>query len=198
GSMIPRLDRLLSDLLDLDRLSRGIIEPKRRPVDLGGLVRGVVRDFRTSFGRQVVSDIAPVVADVDRAQIERIVENLLTNAARHTPEDTPIWVTVEESPEGPAIVVEDAGPGIPENLRRDIFEPFRQGPSIRAHSPGVGIGLALVRRFVDLHGGTVEVSERRGGGSSFRIVLPRAQTGRAPRPTLTVETPAASPRSHAG
>ena len=174
NSNAAKLDRLLADLLDLDRLSRGIIEPKRRPVDLGDLVRSVVREFRASSGREVVVNADPVVADVDRAQIERVVENLVTNAARHTTDDTPIWVIVNETPAGGLIVVEDAGPGVPDELRREIFEPFRQGPSLRAHSPGVGIGLALVRRFIDLHGGTVEVAERKGGGASFRVHLPRS------------------------
>lgn len=179
-SNADKLERLLTDLLDLDRLSRGIIQPKRRPIDLAALVRGVVREFKSSTDRNVVFDLEPVVADVDRAQIERVVENLLINAARHTDDGTPIWARVRDEDGAAVVVVEDAGPGIPDDMRDAIFEPFRQGPSLRAHSPGVGIGLSLVRRFVDLHEGSITVGARPGGGASFRITLPAASAGRPP------------------
>ena len=71
-------------------------------------------------------------------------------------------------------MVEDDGPGIPEEMREAVFEPFRQAPgsSTAAHSPGVGIGLSLVRRFAELHGGRAWVDERPGGGASFHVFLP--------------------------
>jgi signal transduction histidine kinase len=69
------------------------------------------------------------------------------------------------------IVVEDDGPGVPEDLRETIFEPFMQGPSLATHSPGVGVGLALVARFAELHGGRAWVQARPGGGASFRVYL---------------------------
>jgi signal transduction histidine kinase len=70
------------------------------------------------------------------------------------------------------IAVEDDGPGVAEHLRETIFEPFRQGPDAPQHSPGVGVGLTLVRRFAELHGGRAWVQERDGGGASFRVFLP--------------------------
>ena len=70
------------------------------------------------------------------------------------------------------IAVEDAGGGVPPELRAALFEPFRQGPEAPAHTPGVGIGLTLVARFAELHGGRAWVEERPGGGSSFRVLLP--------------------------
>jgi signal transduction histidine kinase len=75
------------------------------------------------------------------------------------------------------IAVEDDGPGVPEELREVIFEPFRQGPTSSPHSPGTGIGLSLVGRFAALHGGRAWVEEREGGGASFRVFLP---AGKAP------------------
>jgi signal transduction histidine kinase len=69
------------------------------------------------------------------------------------------------------ITVEDAGAGVPPALRAPLFEPFRQGPQVPAHAPGVGIGLTLVARFAELHGGRAWVEERPGGGASFRVLL---------------------------
>jgi PAS domain S-box-containing protein len=164
-----KLNRLLSDLLDLDRLDRGILEPRRVPVDLGGLIRQVVDESTVLTGRRVEVAEAGPVAEVDPAMFERIVENLLVNSARHTPAGTPMWVRVEPHRDGVLLTVEDAGPGVPEELRGSIFEPFRQGPSSAGQSPGVGIGLALVARFAELHAGRAWVEERPGGGASFKV-----------------------------
>ena len=73
---------------------------------------------------------------------------------------------------GVVIVIEDSGAGVPAELRDTIFEPFRQGPDAPQHSPGVGVGLTLVRRFAELHGGRAWVQDRDGGGASFRVFLP--------------------------
>ncbi len=100
------------------------------------------------------------------------------------------------------IAVEDDGPGVPDELREMIFEPFRQGPDAPQHSPGVGVGLTLVRRFAELQGGRAWVQEREGGGASFRVFLPttgpeqvqppdRRRAGRA-RPAAPADLPGAS------
>jgi PAS domain S-box-containing protein len=167
-----KLDRLLSDLLDLDRLDRGIIEPKWRPTDVGALVRHVVQESDLMVERPLRIEADPVLVSVDGAKVERIVENLLANTARHTDADTPIWIWVRAHDGGVLIVVEDAGKGVPAELRETIFRPFEQGPERSAHSPGVGIGLSLVGRFASLHGGRAWVEDRPGGGASFRVWLP--------------------------
>jgi PAS domain S-box-containing protein len=167
-----KLDRLLSDLLDLDRLDRGIIEPKWRPTDVGALVRHVVQESDLMVERPLRIEADPVLVSVDGAKVERIVENLLANTARHTDDDTPIWIWVRAHDGGVLIVVEDAGRGVPAELRETIFRPFEQGPERSAHSPGVGIGLSLVGRFASLHGGRAWVEDRPGGGASFRVWLP--------------------------
>jgi PAS domain S-box-containing protein len=166
-----KLDRLLSDLLDLDRLNRGIVTPRLHPTDLAALVARIGTEWQDT-GRPLELALEPVVAQVDPAKVERIVENLLANAARHTPPDTPVWVRVARHDQGVLIAVEDAGVGIPPQLRAALFEPFRQGPEAPPHAPGVGIGLTLVARFAELHGGRAWVEERPGGGSSFRVLLP--------------------------
>jgi PAS domain S-box-containing protein len=167
-----RLEQLLTDLLDLDRLDRGIVEPRRRPTDIAALVRRIVEGSEILGARPVRVEADPVVVAVDASKVERIIENLLANAAKHTPPDTTIWVRVVSETDGVLISVEDDGPGVPEALRDRIFEPFSRGPDAPLHSPGVGIGLSLVARFAELHGGRAWADERPGGGASFRVYLP--------------------------
>jgi PAS domain S-box-containing protein len=167
-----KLDQLLSDLLDLDRLDRGIVEPRRRPTDVAALVRRTVENSDVLGMRPVRIEAELVVVAVDAPKVERIVENLLANAIRHTPPDTTIWFRVSPERDGVLIQVDDSGPGVPQEMRESIFEPFRQGPIERTHSPGVGIGLSLVARFAELHGGRAWVQEGPGGGASFRVFLP--------------------------
>jgi PAS domain S-box-containing protein len=167
-----KLDRLLADLLDLDRLSKGILTPQRSRTDLAALVGRVAQEWRQRSGRQLEVTVEPVVAWVDAAKVERVVENLLANAGRHTTPDTPVWVKVARRERGVLLAVEDAGGGVPRELRATLFEPFRQGPGAAAHAPGVGIGLSLVARFAELHGGRAWVQDRPGGGASFQVLLP--------------------------
>jgi len=171
ASNARKLERLLSDLLDLDRLQRGIITPQRRRTDVGALVRDAVLEFEQLGGREVLFDSPPLLADVDPPKVERIVENLLSNASRHTPPDRRIWAMVERVDEGVLVTVEDEGDGVPDDLKDAIFEPFRQGPGPATVSPGVGVGLSLVARFAELHGGRAWVQDRPGGGASFKVLL---------------------------
>jgi PAS domain S-box-containing protein len=166
-----KLERLLSDLLDLDRLSRGIVEPSRRSTDVAGLA-GRVAEEADMGGRPLHVEASSVVAEVDPAQVERIVENLLANAVRHTGLGTPVWLRVSQAPGGVLIAVEDAGPGVADGERDRIFRAFDRGSQTPDHAPGTGIGLSLVARFAELHGGRAWVEDRPGGGSSFRVFLP--------------------------
>lgn len=172
-----RLGTLLDDLLDLDRLGRGIIEARRRPTDVSALVEATVgvidlRDHPLSF------DGHGVIANIDSAQAERIVENLVANAVKHTPPGTPIFVRTLERDDGVELVVEDEGPGILPEIKETLFEPFVK--DTRGHVPGTGIGLSLVYRLAQVHGGEVWVEDRPGGGASFHVYLPNASS---PSPT---------------
>jgi PAS domain S-box-containing protein len=167
-----KLDRMVRDLLDLDRLSRGIIGPKLQRADIGAIVRDLVTHTDIAEGRAVAVDVVSVEVDVDVPKLERIVENLLVNTVRHTPGDAHVWIRTRALDGGALILVEDDGPGVPPELHEAVFEPFRQGPSESSHSPGAGVGLTLVARFAELHGGRAWVEDRPGGGASFRVFLP--------------------------
>jgi PAS domain S-box-containing protein len=164
-----RLDRIVTDLLDLDRLQRGRLIPRLRPIDLGALVRQLVTRTEAVTERRLQLDTGPVHVQADPTMVERIVDNLIANAVRHTPGDSRIWVRVERTDEGGLVVVEDDGPGVPPPDRERIFEPFAQGES--AGHGGAGVGLALVAKFAELHDGRAWVQERGGGGASFRVLL---------------------------
>ncbi len=168
------MNALLADLLDLDRIDQGIIEPRRFPIDLGELVGTMAADCADVLGRRTVElDLRPVKIAVDRTKVERMVENVLTNASRHTPADAHVWIRVWERDGGAMIAVEDDGPGVPDDIKTEIFEAFHRGRA-GGDVPGSGIGLSLVARFAELHGGRAWVEDREGGGASFRIFLPAA------------------------
>ena len=168
-----RLERLVTNLLDLDRLSRGVITASFEPVDVSEIVRRMVSETDPAVRERITVAAEPVVVPADPPKVERIVENLLVNASRHTPEGTPIHVAVIGSPDGATILVEDQGGGVADDERERIFEEFRQGSDVPQSSPGVGIGLALVRRFAEMHHGRAWVEDRPGGGASFHVFLPR-------------------------
>jgi signal transduction histidine kinase len=161
--------RLVEDLLDLDRLDRGQLEPQREPTDVEAIAARLAGELPTLAGHPVRVDGPHVLVDVDGTMTERIIENLLNNAARHTPPGTPVHVEVAARSSGVQVVVEDEGPGVPDDLKPTIFEPFRQGENARG---GVGIGLSLVGRFAELHGGSACIEDRDGGGARFVVDLP--------------------------
>ncbi|HEX9697635.1 MAG TPA: ATP-binding protein [Actinomycetota bacterium] len=165
-----KLDRLLRDLLDLDRLYRRTIRPSRRPVDVLEIIRSAVAGVDLG-GRRLHPPTGSFVANVDGPKVERIVENLAVNCARHTPEGATIWVRLAEAPDGFVIVVEDDGPGVPDHLKTAVFDVFRRGDTSTSHAPGTGIGLSLVRRFAEMHEGRAWVENRPGGGARFCVLL---------------------------
>jgi signal transduction histidine kinase len=172
-----KLERLLKDLLDLNRLEEGVLEPNRSMTDVRELVHRVVTEVDQLAGWPIDIEAEPIQAFIDGPKVERIVENLLLNTTRHTPPGTRVWVKALARGSDLELIVEDAGPGVPAELAGTIFEAFRRGngsgpaPTM-AHARGVGIGLSLVARFAALHGGHAWVDERWGGGAAFHVLLP--------------------------
>jgi signal transduction histidine kinase len=172
-----KLERLLKDLLDLNRLEEGVLEPNRSLTDVRELVHRVVTEVDQLAGWPIDIEAEPIQAFIDGPKVERIVENLLLNTTRHTPPGTRVWVKALARGSDLELIVEDAGPGVPAELAGTIFEAFRRasgpGPApTMAHHRGVGIGLSLVARFAALHGGHAWVDERWGGGAAFHVLLP--------------------------
>lgn len=165
-----RMDRLITDLLDLDRLSQGIAELEVEEVRLKSMVTAVV-DQTDTGDRPVTINVEDVEIQADGSKLERILENLISNAARHTRSGTPIEVSASKGEEGVLIEVSDSGGGVDDEFKESIFQPFERG-SVSPRTPGTGIGLYLVSEFARLHGGRAWVEDRPGGGSRFRVFLP--------------------------
>ncbi|HSD49183.1 MAG TPA: PAS domain-containing sensor histidine kinase [Actinomycetota bacterium] len=175
-----RLDGMVAGFLDLERLQRGASDLTFEPVDVATLVREIVGDPDLVTDRRMTLDVAPATVEADAGMLARIVENLLTNTMKHTPRGSQIWVRLERTDDGVELIVEDDGPGVPDADKDCIFEPFRQGAGAAA---GSGVGLALVARFAELHGGRAWVEDRAGGGASFHVTIARSAV--EPRIDLT-------------
>jgi PAS domain S-box-containing protein len=187
---VEHLARLLDDLIDVTRVVQGKIDLRRQPVDLRAVVDVAVQSERLRFADKaqrldVVVPPEPVTIDGDQARLQQIVGNLLNNAVKYTPAGGAISVSLQRDAGDAVLRVEDSGPGIPPDRLGSIFELFTQvHPGAAA---GLGVGLALVKRLVDLHGGIVEAeSEGEGHGSRFTVRLPLAPAnGAAPEPTAS-------------
>ena len=134
-----RLDRILSDLLDVDRHRHGLIVPTREPTDVTELVGQIAAAHRATEHAITVS-AEPTTANIDAPKVERIVDNLLVNAVKHTPPGTPISLRLALHGEDLLIIVDDDGPGIPDELKSEVFEIFDRGASVETGEPGTGDG----------------------------------------------------------
>lgn len=176
-----RLRQLLDDLVDVDRFSSGTADVQLEQVDLSVLAAAVVEQYGLTDVKEHIDvdlDATPLPIMADVPKLHRAVEQLIDNAVKHTPTGTRIWLRTRRSSEGCVLTVEDDGPGVEDELKTHVFEPFRQGrASDSLADPGTGIGLALVEGCVRVHGGRVWVEDRPGGGASFQILLPRATDG---------------------
>ncbi len=176
-----KMRRLLDDLLDLDRLSARDVSLQRQPTDVGQIARRLVEEHRDALGERAIDlNLESVIAEVDAAAVERIIENLLLNACRHTRDGTALGISALRRDDDVVVIcIDDSGPGVPEALHGVIFERFKQAPG--SSTTGLGMGLSLVARLAQLHGGRAWVENRPLGGASFRVALPlKAEQGRLP------------------
>jgi CheY-like chemotaxis protein len=182
------MTRLVDDLLDVSRITRGKIELRRQRVELASVAGSAIEAIRPlveKWGHQLTVTLPPepLYLDADSTRVSQVFQNLLTNAVKYTEQGGRIWFTAELEANQVCIRVRDTGVGIPADQLRKIFDLFIQvDRSLERAQGGLGIGLTLVQRLVELHGGTVEArSDGPGKGSEFVVRLPVAS---APRGVL--------------
>ncbi len=175
------LDALISQLLDLSRLSCGKLDVAREPVDLARLVEDVAHDARLLVRGKPVEVVAecsvPTIVS-DAMRLRQILNNLVTNAARATASGR-ITIAAHADRDAVVLTVRDTGCGIPPEEHKRIFDAFEQGARADAGAGGIGLGLAIVRQLVELLGGVVSLTSEPGAGAAFTVRLPRAAVDEA-------------------
>ena len=177
---------MISDILFVSRIITGKLEIKREPIDIGELVNGVVEMIKPSADAKTLTlsvesgKYEPVPVEGDAERLQQVFLNLLTNAVKFTPEGGRIEIGLRHAGSNVCIEVRDTGQGINPEFLPYVFERFRQADSTYTRRiGGLGLGLAIVRHLVELHGGTVTAdSEGKDRGSVFTITLPMADSRR--------------------
>ncbi len=174
-----QLTRLVDDLLDVERITHGKIRLRKEPVELAGMIErgvGTIRSLIASRGHRLVLSIpeGPIVLEGDASRLEQVVTNLLNNAAKYTDPGGEITVSVEGRPEEAVVRIRDTGIGIAPEMLPHVFDMFTQAErTLDRAEGGMGVGLTLSRRLVELHGGRIEArSEGVGKGAEFIVRLP--------------------------
>jgi len=172
-----RLNRVVDNLLDMNRLESGVIRPKREWCDVRELLQSAIDIERESInGRDIRLDVPEEIplALVDHTLIEQAVAKLLANAGSHTPRSVPIEIDAEYTNDHLLVSVSDRGPGIPEEATERLFEKFYHGDDRK--TGGLGLGLSIARGLVEAHDGKLTAENRDGGGARFTITLPVRMT----------------------
>ena len=195
GRQVAHLSRLVDDLLDVSRINRGMIEVQKRPIALSEAVDAAIEISRPPIEERehhlaVVKAPGAITVDGDLDRLAQVVSNLLNNAAKYTPKGGKITLSTQLQGREAVVKVKDNGKGIPAELLPRVFDLFVQADASheRGHG-GMGIGLALARRLVELHGGSIEAkSEGEGKGAEFVVRLPLRDAAPAepPRPKPVV------------
>ena len=182
-----RLNRYVTNLLDLSRLDAGALRVTRELVPVDDLLGAVLQQVAAVTGGrdvrvEMTSDWPSLVGHCDFVLSMRVVANLVENAVRHSP-GGPVEIRASRDGEWIRVAVADHGPGVPPQERERIFQPFERGQSI-SRAEGTGLGLAIARRLAEAQGGTLEYAERTGGGSVFTVALPAAEVADVARRSL--------------
>ena len=176
------MSRLLDDLLDVSRITRGKLEIRKAPIEVSAIIESAIETVQPWLNRKghAFSVNVPerdVIIEADAVRVAQVLANLLTNAAKYTEPHGRIELTVQRQGDVMEFRVRDSGIGIPPDNQSEIFKMFAQlRPAIERSEGGLGIGLALAKGLVDLHGGSIDVkSQGVGRGSEFTVRIPIAQ-----------------------
>jgi signal transduction histidine kinase/CheY-like chemotaxis protein len=185
---VQHMARLIDDLLDISRFTKGRLQLRKEPVELAAVVRSALEAANPFLQAQsheftLTLPPEPVLVDADPTRLSQVIANLLNNAAKYTDKGGHIWLTVERQGSEVIVSVRDTGIGIAAEHLPYLFEMFSQvTPALERSQGGLGIGLALVRGLVELHGGRVEAhSGGPGLGSEFIVRLPAIEAPMPPR-----------------
>jgi CheY-like chemotaxis protein/two-component sensor histidine kinase len=197
---VGQLTRLVDDLMDVARITTGRVQLRPDRIVVSGIVERAVETVRPQIDqRRHVLTVSlppqPIWLNADAARLEQVVVNLLTNAAKYTSERGHIWLTVQQEGNECVLRLKDTGVGIAPELLPRIFDMFTQAErSLDRSQGGLGIGLALVQRLVEMHAGRVEVISELGKGSEFVVRLPAALSSEPPvlAPSIGSAKPAAT------
>lgn len=197
---VNHLARLVDDLLDVTRITRGKIRLQRARLDLADVVRRTVEDHRTVLEEHEVAIELPSEAiwvDGDPTRLAQVIGNLLNNAAKFTPARGRVAVSLSKTDESAVIEVTDTGIGMDRDMLEKMFEPFAQADrSLDRTRGGLGLGLALLKALVDIQGGTVRAySDGPGRGARFTVALPLDKRGPADLPDLAARNPRETERN---
>jgi len=175
GRQLARIERMLGDFMDMAEIEAGELRLDIQPNDARALVEATVRMFEsTSPNHRIEAELpeAPVPLRCDALRIEQVLNNLVGNAIKYSPAGGTVTVAVRGQGARVVFEVRDDGIGIPTDTLPTLFDPFRRGDHGRHGIPGAGLGLFVVRRIVDAHGGTIGVSSVPARGSTFCVDLP--------------------------
>lgn len=173
-----RLNKMVLTLFDLSRLQTGQLSIEHAPVDIGALAARIVDEVEPTIERHTLHlerDGDALVISGDELRLEQVIQNLIQNAIKYSPEGGPISVRVAPDDDGVQISVQDHGLGIPEESLPRIFRRFYRAENAEPYQiGGMGVGLYVAKQIVDLHGGRVDVESAEGSGSTFMVWLPTA------------------------
>jgi PAS domain S-box-containing protein len=170
-----RLSALVNDILDVTHLDADPLVLERSPVQLASLVARLRGDLAITGGAdrlrvELPTDLPPL--EVDPARASQVLENLVSNALKYAPSDTPVWIGARADGQWLVVWVDDFGIGVPEEDRGLVFEPFHRARNVReSNVPGTGLGLHITRRLVEAHGGKIWLEARPDGKSGTRAIL---------------------------
>jgi len=163
-----QLEHLVHEMIDLQRFDSVGWILHRQPTDVRALIDALVPELDIGNRPLTVNGDGRAV-NIDPGLLERIIDNLVQNAKTHTPAGSPIIIATQSDSTGANVIVQDSGPGVPDTIKTAIFDDFRSG-----NAGGSGVGLSLVKRFSEIHGGRAWVEDVKGGGARFCVNLPEA------------------------